>query len=167
MPLRLKAASASLTKTRVKREGGDKGKIAAMFLGFDCIVNKSNLKALLNTEDPPELWEPEGRKVQRWPHMTKFSSNVQYEGAKVSFLGNVLTDCIVRNIVIEPQEGNTVAVSFEIKSFPTKSLVGTFETDLLGESGRLEVDANILLDPSPKQEEEEEDDDEPELPLDE
>jgi len=32
MPLKLKSASAKLLKTRVKREGGEKGKIAAMFL---------------------------------------------------------------------------------------------------------------------------------------
>lgn len=165
MPLRLKSASGKLTKTRIKREGGEKGKIAAMFLGFEAIVSKTNLRALLNTEEPPELWEAEGRKVQKWPHMRKFTSDVQYEGAKVTFLGNTLTDCIVRNISFEPQEGNTLAISFEIKSHPTKSLVGIFETDLLGEIGRLEVDANILLDPSPKSDddEDEEDDDKGDL----
>lgn len=170
MPLKLKSASAVLLNSRPKREGGEKGKITAMFLKFEGPCNKSNLKALLNTEEPPELWEADGRKVQKWPHMTKFSSNVQYEGAKVTFLGHTLTDCIIRNIVIEPQEGNIIFVSFEVKAHPTKALLGTFESDLLGEQGKLDVDANILLDPNPQsdedEEEEEEDDDQNKLPLD-
>lgn len=170
MPLKLKSAKAILKKTRVKREGGEKGKITALFLQFEGAVNVTNLKALLNTETPPVLHDDSKRKQPLWPAMGAFPSNVEYGGAKVDFCGTTLTDCIVRNFKIEAHEGDTIHVTFDVKAHPTKALVGTFETDLLGEIGKLSVDANTLLDPNPDGEgddDEEEEDDQEELPLEE
>lgn len=159
MPLRLKSASGKLTKTRIKREGGEKGKIAAMFLTFQASVNKSNLKAIFNTDAPPALHEETGRKAPLFPYMRNIQSSVEYSGGKLEFMGHSLTDCTFRNFTVIAQEGNTLGVQFDVKCHPTKAQVGTFETDLLGEIAQLSADANILIDPSPKEEDEEEEED--------
>lgn len=163
MPLRLKSASGKLTKTRIKREGGEKGKIAAMFLTFECVINKSNLKAIFNTDTPPVLHEDTGRKAPIWPYMGSIPSSVEYSGGKLEFLGQSLTDCTFRNFSVNAQEGNTLGCKFDVKCHPTKAQVGTFETDLLGEIGQLSADANILIDPTAGAEDEEEDEDQSDM----
>ncbi len=163
MPLKLKSANAQIKRCRVRREGGEKGKIAAMILILEGTCNKSNVPAIFNTEDPPNFWEPEGRKAPLWPHLGDMKSSVEYGGAKVEFLGQALTDCTLRNFVVCAQEGEVIGFSFEVKSHPTKAQVGIWEVDLAGEIGKLSVTANILLDPSPDGEEEEEEEAEADL----
>lgn len=164
MPLKLKSGSGKLTKTRIKREGGEKGKIAAMFLSFEGLANKSNLKAIFNTPEPPNFWEDGGRKATLYPYMGKIPSTVEYSEGKLTFLGQSLTDCTFRNFTVLPQEGNVFFFTFEVKCHPSKAQVGVFETELLGEIGQLSADANILIDPTaPDDEEEEEEGVDPDL----
>jgi hypothetical protein len=154
MPMKLSSGQAELQKIDTKRRGGETGKIIALHLHFKGLVNKSSLKALLNTETPPELWEEGGRKHPLWPSMGKFPSLCEFNGGKVSFAGTVeLTDCKITNISMLPQEGGTLMTSLVVKCHPTKPQIGQI-SDLLGEVGKLVISANLLLDPDPDPDEE-------------
>jgi hypothetical protein len=155
MPLKLNSKRAELVKMDPKRRGGENGRITALHLHFRGLINKSNLKAILNTEVPPELWETEGRKAQLYPSMGAFKSYCEFTGGKVSF-GNVdLTDCKVKNFVMQAHEGGMLMTDFQVVTHPTKTQIAAL-SDLLGEMDSLTVSANLLIDPDPEEEEEEE-----------
>ncbi len=163
MPMKLSSGQAELLKIDTKRRGGETGKIIALHLHFKGLVNKTSLKALLNTETPPELWEEGGRKHPLWPSMGKFPSLCEFSGGKVSFAGTVeLTDCKITNINLLPQEGGTLMTHLVVKCHPTKPQIGQI-SDLLGEVGKLVISANLLLDPDLEEDGDEDDEEQGDL----